>query len=287
MKQYVKRILVFLLTLSLFAGFCVPAVFATDEGADTADALTTVYNFGDYANNGALLTDCAASIWTSYGANTLNWRYEAASTTYQFRCQDKHPDVTGTGQNKIIADSLQFFGAENWWYAVRLRSPGPGKYSLTLENTLAYADKQFAIYFFDADDIDEALGADAFAYSKTVSDDPYLVGGTEVFDKYYNVINTMVDGSEPAMVTDLKNSNLTTGEFSIGKSEAFVMVIQYISEGNAKLQLKSLTATKIGEVEIVEEDNGDNTLWYAVAAAAVVCGAVVIVAVTRKKKKAE
>ena len=293
MKKQVKRVLVMLMTLSLLLAFAAPVALATETG----EGQTTQYLFGAYANNGEYISDRAADIYRSYTAKTLNWRYEAAFNTYQFRILGKHPDATGTGQNKFVANAIQFFGAEGWWYALRLESPGAGMYDVTLTNGGADTKVAIAVYFLDADEIDKALGENAVAYAEAMSADPYIAGGTEVFEAYRSAIGSMLETATPAIETNFKTESQAfrqevTGEAAFTSDNAMVMVVKYISEGSLRLQLKSLSVTKTAELpeelqKKPEQPENDNSIWYILAGAAVVCGAAAVVVVTRKKKKAE
>lgn len=291
-----KRFLTVVLTVALVAAFAAPAAYA-EEVLTTGTSQTTEYNFGAYGNNGEYLASRTKSLWTSYGAKTVNWRFEAASNSYQFRIAEKHNDGKGTGQNKFVANSIQFFGAENWWYALRLQSPGTGMYDVTLTNGGADTKVAIAVYFLDAEEIDKALGENATDYSETISDDPYLAGSTEAFTAYYEVISGMLETATPAIETNFKTESLAfreeaTGEAAFTSDDAMVMVVKYISKDSLRLQLKSLSVTKTAELpeelrKKPEQPEGDNTVLYIAIAGVVVCGTVAVVAVSRKKKKGE
>jgi hypothetical protein len=170
MKNHVKRIFGLLLATCLALSLSAPMVSAEATG----DAPTMVYDFGSYTNNGDYISNRAADIYRSYAAKTVNWRYEAAFSTYQFRIRDKHEGATSTGHNRFVADSIQFLGAGGWWYALRLVSPGAGMYDVTLTNgmTANYSRATIAVYFLDGDEIDKALGENADTYAEIMSADP-------------------------------------------------------------------------------------------------------------------
>ena len=84
------------LLICLLVSLAAPTVFAAEED----DAVPVMeFRFGDYGSNGDYLADVTQALMNSYMANTINWRFEAASDTYQFRIAGKHPDVTTTGKN--------------------------------------------------------------------------------------------------------------------------------------------------------------------------------------------
>lgn len=298
MKHYTKRIFSFFLTVCLLFGVAMPTVFAADELNDTA-AQTTVYDFGKYANNGDYIANRTADIYRSYTANTVNWRYEAAFSTYQFRIQDKHPDAKGTGQNRFVANSIQFFGAKDWWYALRLESPGAGIYDVTLANGGANTGVAIAVYFLDGDEIDAALGANAVSYAETMSDEPYLAGSTDAFKAYKETIGTMLETATPAIETDFKSEsqafqNEASGEAVFTSDNAMVMVVKYTSEASLRCQLKSLTVTKTAELPEELRKKAENPadapdygkiFLYGGIGLFVLCAVVVVVVIANGKKK--
>lgn len=286
-----KRIVVAMLSVCLLVSFAFPATAA----ADTAAAPDMEYNFSEYAINGQYLAACTKNIFNSYGAKTLNWRFEASSNAYQFRVQELHPNAPGTGKNMFVADTMQFFGAENWWYALRLRTPGTGKYALTLNKG---GKSQFEVYFLSAKEVERGLGENAAAYADTICTDPYLAEGTEAFNKYREVIDAMLAEATPVMTAVPVKEKVMTGECSFSDKDEYIMVVKYVSEGSLTTQLSSLSATRIGEAEkekipgwelLEEGDGGDKkfdwkVILIPVAVVAVVGGTVAVVIVSRKKK---
>lgn len=291
MKHSLTRLFTSLLSLCLILSLCVPAVLATEAAPADME-----YRFSDYATNGDYLAARTKNIFVSYGAKTLNWRFEAASNAYQFRVQALHPNAPGTGKNMFIANTMQFFGADNWWYALRLRAPGAtGKYALTLTKG---GRAQTEVYFLSATAIENALGDDAAAYAETICNDPYLAEGTEAFTKYKEVINAMLETAEPVMAAVPVEEKVMTGECSFSSEDEYVMVIKYVSEGSLTTQISSLSATRIGEAEnipgadLLNAEDGSkvdlNAVLIPVVIAVVVVGVAIVALTTRKKaKKAE
>ena len=286
MKHSITRLFAALLSLCFILSVSVP-VMATETAVPDME-----YRFSDYATNGEYLAARSKNIFVSYGAKTLNWRFEASSNAYQFRVQELHPSAPGTGKNMFIANSMQFFGADNWWYTLRLRAPGAtGKYALTLTKG---GKAQTEVYFFSATAIERALGNDAAAYAETICNDPYLADGTEAFIKYREVIDAMLETAEPVMTAVPVEEKVMTGECSFSSEDEYVMVIKYVSEGSLTTQLSSLSATRIGEAENIpggdllknSTDTPDMTAILIPVAIVVVAGAVVaVVLVSRKKPK--
>lgn len=287
MKNYIKRTVIGLLALCIAVSVSVPVALAAE--ADPTAVPDMEYRFSDYATNGEYLAKCTKNIYISYGARTLNWRFEAASNNYQFRVQELHPEAPGTGKNMFIADTMQFFGAENWWYALRIQSPGTGKYALTLNKG---GKAQTEVYFLSARAVEQALGDNAAAYAETFSEDPYLAGGTEAFTKYFEVIQGMLESAAPVMNAVPVKETVMTGECSFSSEDEYIMVIKYVSEGSLTTQISSLSATRIGEAEnipggdLLERDDGTNfDIKFVLIPAAVVLVAVTVAVIVSRKKK--
>jgi hypothetical protein len=122
-----------------------------------------VYQFENPDLVGTFLQNYAATLNDAYIAGTGNWRYEAASNASQFRVKDTHPGVTSNGNNKYESDGLQLIAGDKWWYAMRIQSPGEGKYDLTFTNVKSKDGAQVKVYFFKAFEVEEALGENAAA----------------------------------------------------------------------------------------------------------------------------
>ena len=295
MKPITKRAMVLLMTACLLLSLSAPAVLAAEDTENAAP--TAVYEFGRYANNGDYISNRAADLYRSYTAKTVNWRYEAAFNTYQFRIAEKHNDGKGTGQNKFVADSIQFLGAGGWWYALRLASPGAGLYDVTLTNGMTANNSRatIAIYFLDGDEIDKALGDNAANYAEIMSADPYTAGGTDAFNAYKEVIGGMLETATPAIETDFVDEKQVfrkeaSGQTAFTSDNAMVMVVKFVSKDSLKLQLKSLSVTKTAELPEElrkQEDEGglDITPFIVVGVVVVVGAAAAVVAVVNKKKK--
>ena len=254
MKKYTKQILALLLIVCILVSMCMPTVFAAGS---TASAETVEYQFyrSEYAD--AKLAAHTADIKASYDAGTLNWRYEAASTAYQFKPNGSHYFHRG-------AESLQFGGGKGQWFALRIQTPGPGRYDLTLTHGAVTMGAQASnIYFIKASVIDTALGENAASYAQAMSDDPYGVD-TEIFDTYQSAVSTAIAKATPALTpvfyAEATTKNLTTtGSFFFEEDTEYVMVVELMeksaSSSNAYALFDTLTAVysddqSIPEVEI-------------------------------------
>lgn len=282
-----KRILATGLLICLLVSLAAPTVFAAEE-----DAAVPVmeFRFGDYGSNGDYLADVTQSLYNSYLANAVNWRFEAASDTYQFRIAGKHPDVTTTGKNLFSPGALQLLGAQGQWFALRLRASETGKFALDLTKA---REATIQIYFFPASRVDKALGSNAIAYAQTICAEPYLAGDTEAFHAYKAVIGGLLENATPAMTETAESPNTMTGEYSFQSGNEYIMVIEFLQETAYRTQLFPLVATWIGEGEFLPEEgeatepkNPDIWIPVSIAAAVVVAGVVVGVVISRKKKKA-
>lgn len=271
-------VLLFFLVVSL----AVPRVAATD----IAESLTVEYRFGEYGTNGDYLSDCAKTIFTSYYAGSVNWRYEAASDTYQFRVAGKHPDVTTTGKNLFSPGALQLLGAKGWWYALRLKSPGTGKFSLQMPVS---REAVIDVYFFDAAKVEAGLSESPIVYGADMCDDPYFSGDTQAFAEYKTVIGGLLENATPSMKMDADGGKIVEGEHSFQEGKEYMMVISFLNEESYRTQMGTLTATWTGEAEFLPEDMKaePENLGYLipVAAAVVIAGGAVIIAVVSRKKK--
>ena len=107
-----------------------------DPTPDPEPAEPVVYDFysDDWADAG--IRSHIPEIKAAYDEGALNWRYEMASSAYQFRIEG---DVGNTAANKNGsnvfsggAESLTYATGVKGWVALRFRSPGAGRYDLTL-----------------------------------------------------------------------------------------------------------------------------------------------------------
>lgn len=282
-----KRVLATGLLICLLVSLAAPTVFAAEE-----DAAVPVmeFRFGDYGSNGDYLADVTQSLYNSYLANAVNWRFEASADTYQFRIAGKHPDVTTTGKNLFSPGALQLLGAQGEWFALRLRASETGKFALDLTKA---REARIQIYFFPASTVEQALGSNAIAYAQTICAEPYLAGDTEAFNAYKEVIGGLLENATPAMTETAESPNTMTGEYSFRAGSEYIMVIEFLQEAAYRTQLFPLVATWIGEGEflpdegeITEPKNPDIWIPVSIAAAVVVAGVVVGVVISRKKKNA-
>ena len=266
--------------LCFIVSLAVPRVVATTT------PLTVEYRFGEYGSSGDSLSDCAKNLFMSYYAGSVNWRYEAASHTYQFRVSGKHPGVTTTGKNMFFPGALQLLGQNGWWYALRLHSPGTGKFAL---NWSKNREAVVEVYFFDAAKVEAGLSESAITYGSAMCDDPYYSESTQAFAEYKAVIEGLLENATPSMKETPENNKILTGEHSFREDKEYIMVIKFLNETAYRTQLSTLTATWIGEAEnLPEEDQEPVNLVYLIPVCAVVvaaAGAVVAVVISRKKTK--
>ena len=134
----------------------------------------SIYRFYNDAWQGTMISAQTAGIKAAFDAGTLNWRYEAAHSGYQFNRNNKF--ASGL-------KSMEYVTGRGGWIAVRIQSPGEGKFDLTLTHG-AYANgaAKGDVYIIPASAVDEALGEDSAAYAEAMSADPYQENGqTDAF----------------------------------------------------------------------------------------------------------
>ena len=240
MKKLTKQVLALLLTICTLVSIAMPTVFATGEaeelpGGETTAPETVVYAFGNEALNGECLNNQTAAIKEAYDAGAGNWRYEAASSAYQFRVKDQHEGVTSNGNNKFEDGSLQFIGGNNAWYALRLQSPGAGKYALALSKTAASDGAAVKVYILKASAIDEALGENAAAYAQEMSADPYLAGASEGFAALKAVIGNAIGNTASVMEADFTEDTPAIGSYTFEENEEYVLALKLTGTGTVRV----------------------------------------------------
>ena len=214
----------------------------------------SIYRFYNDAWQGTMISAQTAGIKAAYDAGTLNWRYEAAHSGYQFNRNNKF--ASGL-------KSMEYVTGRGGWIAVRIQSPGAGKFDLTLTHG-AYANgaAKGDVYIIPASAVDEALGENAAAYAEAMSADPYQENGqTDAFLTYFNVINAMIGEEASVMSPCYYAAGVTrdvtaTGSFRFEADQEYVVVFKaiesYNRQDNAYLMISSLTA------EYSEDQSGDS-----------------------------
>ena len=243
MKKHTKQLLAMLLAICALVTFAIPTVFATDSAA-AAEPVKYQFYMADYPDE--KLADHTAEIKDAYDAGTMNWRYEAASTAYQFRPAGNHSFESGS-------KSLRFVAGKGQWFALRIKSPGTGRYDLTLNYGVGTVGAQASnIYFVKASEIDNAIGENAASYAQAMSQNPYQENGTTAaFAAYYNAVSTAFAKKTrtfaPSFYSEIKEANVpTTGSFWFEADTEYVMVVelteQCATSSSAYAYLCSLTA---------------------------------------------
>ena len=238
MKKQTKQILALLLAICSVVTFMMPTVFASSAtGTAPETAEPVIYHFCPEVAANQKIAEIGASLKEQYDAGQLNWRYEAASHGYQLRNE---------GSTRFLANSLQLYGGKNWWYALRLQSPGAGTYALTLANLASTTGAEASqVYLVKASVIDQALGENAASYAQAITEDPYQEDGTtEAFKAYKTAVEAAISTVAPVMTPDFKNNTAATGTFTFEADTEYVMVVKLTpASGAVRAQLTSLTAT--------------------------------------------
>ena len=280
-----KRITVMLVACLLISS-AVPGTVAAESG--TAPVPDMEYRFFEYGTNGDYIADNTKNIMVSYNIGAINWRYEAASSEYQFRVSGKHPNVTSDGKNIFVNNAIQFLGSKDWWYALRLRAPGTGKFALTLTKS---REAKIEVCFLSATAMEKALGSNAAAYAQIMCEEPYLAGSTEAFQKYKKVIEDMLAETTPSIPAVTEDVKQMTGECSFSTNDEYIMVIKFINETSLRTQLQKLSATWIGEAEnipggnLMDNDKGFDVKRIFIPVAVVAVSGGVIFAIIKSRKK--
>ena len=239
MKKTTKQILAMVLALCALVTFAMPTVFAV-EGVDS-----TTYTFYNADWKEEKISAHTAEIKAAYDAGTSNWRYEAASGAYQF---------PRTNQFASDYSSMQYLTSAGGWIAVRIKSPGAGRYDLTLTHgARAAGATKGSVYIIDAAVIDKALGENAAAYAETMSQDPYQENGTTAaFVACYTAVSTAMSKQisviTPNYQAESGKKGLTaTGDFWFEADKEYVVVFKadttVTGNSSAYILVNSLTAT--------------------------------------------
>ena len=236
------------------------ATYAEDQsgddvqgGEDTREPVS--YQFADINLKNELLLNLTAGFKAAYDAGTQNWRYEAASTVYQFRDQTVHEGISGTGSNKYFGENLQFTGAKKQWLAFRLKSPGAGKYALTMTNGTYSNGATVDIYFLKASIVDEALGENAAEYAEIMSQEPYLAGTTPAYSAITAAISAAIANAQADMTAEFVNGTATPCEYTFEADTEYIMVLNITGpDGSARILMNNLTATPVADSGEEPED---------------------------------
>ncbi len=171
MKNFLKRALAMLLAVILTVSAVPASIFAVDDGDGSSGTPAQVYY--DFAVRGAYANQMTLGDMSVENADnqdlfeglfadgTLNWIYEGKylGTVKKDGTGDIAPDF---GKNMYTTTGIQANKSTgyNWWYAIRVKSPGTGKYDVTVNTYLAAAtpsDKHSIwteAYLFDASAVD-------------------------------------------------------------------------------------------------------------------------------------
>lgn len=202
-----KKALSLILTLALLLA-CTP-VFPLQAAAEERDSV--VYQFYDSAWADKKIATETAGIKAAYDAGTSNWRYEACSKAFHF-------GPNGSNSFSSELESINFFCAAGTWLAVRIQSPGEGKFDLTLTHSANTKGAGSAgMYIIKADTIDAALGRLAPLYAQQMSADPYQENGTTLaFMSYVSAIEGAYYGTKPVMQFSCYATSVTKNLESVG-----------------------------------------------------------------------
>ena len=272
MKKSTKQILALLLAICSLASFAMPTVFATqggDEPAPVPESVTYQFYNAEWgtSSNAAVrvLTAHTAEIKDAFDAGTSNWRYEGINNAYQF----------GRGGNAFASGtkSIEITSGVGVWFAVRIKSPGAGKFDLTYTHGAKnQGAKKGSMFILDAEVVDNKLGANAETYAAAVSADPYQGNGTtDAFAGIKDAIDEALVGKESVITSNYYAATTTTnlsetGSFVFEENKEYVVVFkaEEMAGGadSARLLLTSLTATYAADQGNVVAPTDDLTVNF-------------------------
>lgn len=228
-------------------------------------ALARTYDHNIYTTELAStrLRESAAGIKEAYDAGTCNWRYEAASSGYQFRlATDDGQTSNGNNSFQYGTQSLQYVSAASTdgnkcWIAIRIKSPAAGKHNISfIHGVNSNGANAGSVYIIPAAVIDEKLGDNAATYAQEMSDNPYQENGTtETFTKYRAAIEEAIAGEDPIMTPCYYRAEYgtteTTGEFTFEAETEYVAVF---TADEKSPDHKSNAYILIGKLEAVQSE---------------------------------
>ena len=205
------------------------------------------YIFYSNALKNQSVRESIAGIKASFDAGKSNWRIEIADNPYQFRLPSDAAGNGGAGANSFesVTASLKYYtgatvSARTSYIAVRIKSPGTGKFDLTLTHG---ADKSGAergsVYIMDAAVMDEALGGKSAAYADILAQDLFQGGiwQTGIYGEYQAVIKAFVKNNKAAIkdVNYYKTSPTTgltaTGRVAFEEGKEYIVIFTSDVEG--------------------------------------------------------
>ena len=231
----------------------------------------TVYEFYTAENSYVKLRENAAQIKADYDQKRSNWRFEAADSGWQFRIPGDSDQKSGTNIFNPEYNSLQYVtGASNSsntrFFAVRIQSPGEGKYDLTFTHGAGTAGaKKASVYIVDAAVIDAALGENAERYAQAMADNLYA---NEAYTPYKAAIIAAIKDKKAVMTTsylaDAAVKGLTVeGRYGFAADKEYVMIITSdIAGTSGNLYLTSLKAVYSDDQSEDENENAPQGPGY-------------------------
>ncbi len=163
MKKSINRLTAIILLLCLMLSLAVPVTFAENVADSTVEAEKSingsVYNFdlialmdGKLTESKYTVTQAKADMQSLWSSGKINWCWENACEYLS----------TVEGSDKILFykdTGLRVNNQADSWSAYRIKSPGKGTFTLTLEHSLRYDSGTVAVYILPADteDVEKAM----------------------------------------------------------------------------------------------------------------------------------
>ena len=269
MNNATKKMLALLLALCTLISVAMPTVFATGdgdqsqtpEGAAPATPKSVDYLFYREDLTG-FVREKAAGIKAAYDNGTGNWRIEASDVPGQYRLATDEGQ-TKDGNNRFQADtkSLQYFtgassGSWQRFFAVRIQSPGSGKFDLTYTyGTGSQGAEKGSVYIVDAAVIDNELGEKSAAYAEALAQDMYQGGAykTGIYNEYHTLMKAVVKANK-SVITDINYytekvsaGNTVMGQYTFEANKEYVVIFTSDKagpSGNGTLFISGLNVTE-------------------------------------------
>ena len=256
MKKSTKQILALLLAVCTLVSIAMPTVFATgaegagDEGTGTTGTEQPVLYEFYTAELGSVykkFVEQAPAIKDAYDNGTGNWRFEAANDNWQFRSAGSNKFNKDVGA--LVYTTAASNGTTTRFFALRLKSPGEGKFDLTFNHGMSstHGAKKGSVYIVDAAVIDAALGENAESYADALSADIY--NSTEAFSACKTAVTEAIKNQTAVMTVDYSVTTPAQGSYTFAEGKEYVVVFTPDQAGtsSANLYLVSLLAEKSAE----------------------------------------
>ncbi len=202
--------------------------------------------------------DEVAGIKASYDEGTNNWRYEAAQVPGQFASTGKH--IFQAATESLYYHTGPSSGSWLRYIAVRIQSPGAGKFDLTLTHGAgSLGASKGSVYIVDAAVIDGALGENATVYPDKLAEDVVQGGLIKegIYAEYHAAMKAAIQGKTAVMTADYYSAEAATGataqgRFTFAAEKEYVVI--FTSDTASSGSNGSIYLTKLSAVPATGEE---------------------------------